>query len=153
MDLRMFDFDTKEIQKIELNVGKEPVVLKKGQSENKTIWSIEPACAKNEEVDSVMIDEFLQNISGMLAKDVCDPALSTYGFERPLLEVVLEDAQGKKPVQLVVGKYLDSEKVYYVRVSPSNTVLKVPEMNILKLKKDRGYFIKAKEIKKGEGKG
>jgi len=144
MDLKMFDFDTKQVVKIELNINKVSVVLKKGESENKAIWSIEPAQAKNEEVDSAMLDEFLQNISNMYAKEVCDPGLTIYGFEQPLLQIILEDAQGEKPVQLAVGSYIDSEKVYYVKVSPSNPVFKVPEVNIQKVKRDRGYFLKAK---------
>jgi hypothetical protein len=149
-DLKLFAFEAKQIQKIELISDKEQLIFKKSQPEGDAnpVWNFEPKEAQGEEIDSAKIDELLRNISNIYAKEILDPSLTTYGFDAPSLKVTLKDPEGKKAVEMEIGKYLESEKSHYLRVIPSNLVFKVPDSYIQKLKKERASFLKPKEDKK-----
>jgi len=149
-DLKLFAFETKQIQKIELVRDKEQLIFKKSEPGGSTspAWNLEPALTPDEEIDTSKVDELLRNIYNIYAKEILDPSLSTYGFDAPLLKVSLQDLEGKKAAQMEVGKYLESEKVYYARVIPANLVFKVSESYIKNLKKERASFLKPKEVPK-----
>jgi hypothetical protein len=149
-DLKLFAFETKQIQKIELVSDKEQLIFKKSQPEGSAnpVWNFEPALAQGEEIDTSKVDELLRNISNIYAKEILDPSLTTYGLDTPSLKVTLQDPEGKIAAQMEVGKYLESEKAYYVRVIPANLVFKVTDFYIQNLKKERASFLKPKETKK-----
>lgn len=150
-DLKMFSFDSKVIQKIELNVKKTALVLIKKDVPDKNapaVWSLIGARPK-EEIDTAKVDEFLRNISDMSAEDAVDPnQQGIYGFDKAFLNVILEDLEAAKIVQIEVGAYLPAEKVYYVLTLLQNQAFKVPESFIQNLTKDKTYFLKPKGTQK-----
>lgn len=149
-DLKLFTFEAKQIQKIELISDKEQLIFKKSQLESSAnpVWNFEPALAQGEEIDTSKVDELLRNISNIYAKEILDPSLTIYGFDVPSLKVILQDLEGKIAAQMEIGQYLESEKSYYLRVIPANLVFKVSEAYIKNLKKERASFLKAKEVPK-----
>jgi hypothetical protein len=147
-DLKLFSFEPKQIQKIELNT-KESLVLKKSQPEGASgpAWNFEPVKVPADEIDTSKVDEFLRDISGLYARDVLDPNLNTYGFDRPALRIALEDAQAKIAAEVELGSYLEKDKLHYLRVLPANFVYKVSDASIQKINKDRQFFLKPQPVK------
>jgi len=147
-DLKLLTFDPKQIRRIVIKQQKEGFALSKNPSEGiaSVVWSFESA--RPEVADTVKVEEFLQNISNIYATDVMDPGLNTYGFDQPYLRILLEQEQGKIPLELDVGNYLQEENAYYVKVSSQSQVYKVSANHIHKLKVDKAFFLKpAQDIK------
>jgi hypothetical protein len=142
-DLKVFSFEQNDIQKFKISInGKEPISLSKAGQEN--AWSIEPALSEEEELDVSKIEEFLRNISGMIAKEPLDPGINTYGFDKPKLEITLFDSKANKAHTLIVGNYIEADKLHYAKILPSGRVYTLYDNSIQSLKNGRSYFIKLK---------
>ena len=138
-DLKLFTFETKDIKKI-IIAGKGALVFTRNES-----WNMEPAPGKQETLDQEAVNRLVSDVLNMNAREVVDPAGTSYGFDKPLLTMVMEDAAGNKPVQLEVGNIVGQGKGYYIRVPPAKFVYKINEDEIGNIKKDRGAFLKVPE--------
>lgn len=146
-DFKIASISADTVEKITLNLKDKPTItLQKSQNIDKTgfVWSFLPA-VNNEEVDAAKINEFIGHVNNAYAKDAVDPNLTTYGFDKPTLSVILTGVQDKEIINLTIGSYLESEKTYYVKVSPANFVFKVQDFYINNLKKEKNYFLNIQE--------
>jgi len=151
-DLKILTFDINKVERLELKeADKKGLFLVKGSS-NETAslpaWNLEPP-VKGQVIDPSKVDGFLQNIANMYAQDALDPALNTYGFDDPSLDIKLFISQDNSaPIQLIFGKYLEPQKAFFLRVLPKGLVFRVPETFVQNLKKERSYFLKEKAPKR-----
>lgn len=143
-DFKLFSFDTKKIETIKTSQKGKPfyALLKKKESDNQYKWDFEPA-QKRTKIDSSKVDSFLQNASNIFAQDVLDPGLGDYGFEQDDFSLSLETDE-KKTLTLAVGKYLEKEKAYCVKIMPENQVFKISEQAVKNIRKDKNHFLKEK---------
>jgi hypothetical protein len=143
VDLKLPAFDVNGVTGIILeSKGKDKIALKKTSAADggNTVWSFDPAAAK-EEIDQAKAERLLRSASNIYADDVMDPSQKTYGLEDPSFRITLTGSAGDKIAEIDVGTYLESEKMYYVKISSSDTVYKVPESYITGLKEGRSALL------------
>ncbi len=154
-DFKVLSLDTNKVERFEVKeANKQSIVLVKRSADKGAplAWNFEPP-VNGQEIDPAKIDGFLQNIANIYGQDALDPALKTYGFDRPLLEIKLFIAQDNlQPIQLAVGSYLEPQKAFFLRILPHGLVFRVPESFIQNLKKERSYFLKEKNTQKSKKK-
>ncbi|MCX5698773.1 MAG: DUF4340 domain-containing protein [Candidatus Omnitrophica bacterium] len=153
-DYRISPFDANSVNKIELMAGKKRslALIKIAASDKNpgSVWNFEPADKKSLP-DLAKVNEYLQNVTGLYAQDILDPALKSYGFERPVKVLKLSLLKDNQPeqIQIEVGAFIKDKKAYYIRVMPQNQVFVVLEPSISNLIRDKSYFtVKANKTKK-----
>ena len=164
-DFKVFSLDTDQVDRLEVKEAEKQELVFVKKPADKAMpagWNLKPS-VKGRDIDTAKIDGFLQNITNIYAQDVLDPALNTYGFDRPSLEINLftplekqsslsgfTPQDGSQPIHLIVGSYLEPQKAYFLRVILQGTrgmVYRVPESFIQNLKKERSFFLKEKDTK------
>jgi hypothetical protein len=154
MDLKLLSFADKDVNRIEIiNQDRKTFVMTRSApsaGNEAATWRFD-AAGSTGNIDASKINGFLRNLLELYAKEPLDPSLSTYGFDRPFLEIklkVAEEGKQSQEVDILAGSLLVPQKSYYVKVSPSGTVFTVAQESIQNLNKNSAYFIVEKKAGK-----
>ncbi|MEK7849741.1 MAG: DUF4340 domain-containing protein, partial [Candidatus Omnitrophota bacterium] len=151
-DFKVLSLDINKVERFEVKeANKQALVLVKRSVDKGAplVWNSEPT-VNGQEINPSKVEGFLQNIANIYSQDALDPALKTYGFDRPSLEIKIFTPLEKQssltgfiaqdnlqPIQLDVGSYLEPQKAFFLRILPHGLVFRVPESFIQNLKKER----------------
>lgn len=142
-DYRLLSFDTKDVTRFEIIRGSEsPLVFikKDGEDNAAAAWRLEGD--EKKEIDAAQVEAYLQFAANTYALESLDPKLTVYGLEKPSLLTRFFVQRETSPLELVVGSYLESQKAFYVKVSPGGLICLVPQVSVTNLKKDKSFFLK-----------
>ncbi|QAT17787.1 hypothetical protein BU251_08670 [Candidatus Velamenicoccus archaeovorus] len=157
LDLKIFPGDlAAAADRLEIKAAPaaRPFVLKKsGEGPSAAAgWQLDPPDPRAP-VDQARMDEFLRTISDLQARDVMDPNVTTYGFDKPTSTIIVNAKKKEVAVsyRLEIGNFDAAQKSYYARLVPGNIVYRLPEETAMFLKKDRSFFLQ--QASKGKQRG
>lgn len=127
-----------EVDEIELQVGKDNIVLTKGE---KDAWTL---ARENLPADSNEVSKTLNGLVDLKAQGILSDSpsnLSEYGLTQPLVKATLRRAKDKKKFQVIIGKGTNKNKdKYYARKEDRLTVYEIVKTSVDPLERPAGIY-------------